>query len=390
MTSQSPPSDVRARPRAAKSTRARRRSGAWFRPRRQPGRLGGFGLARLIALQVVLLALAYAVFQGVWALVAACVLGLVALALIFGRSHGRWWTESIALWMRFRRRRGAAGEVRDDPRMAALTELAPTLVVDDVDGPNDRKLGLGSDGAGWFTVIEVSAEDGSAPTPPVPLAALVKIAADAEQAGVVTQVVAHNGPIVGPGRREHTTWVAVRLDAHAAAESMIDNQDGRVDVPGVLSEITRRVERVLRRRGHDARILDADEVTEAMARSCDLARPGGPERIREEWDAWYSPWLAHAVFWVRSWPDPVRGVELLAALAELPAPLVSVALLLEPTHEGADLRCLIRVAAPPERFRQACSAVVDVAARSGARLTQLDGQHAPAVYASAPSGGGAR
>ncbi|GAA4013329.1 type VII secretion protein EccE [Allokutzneria multivorans] len=387
MTSQSPPSDLRAK---GTATRRRGRSGAWFRPRRQPGRLGGFGLARLITLQVVLLALAFGVFQGMWALIASCVLGLIALALIFGRSQGRWWTESIALWLRFRRRKGASGEVREDPRLAALSELAPTLVVDDVDGPNDRKLGLGSDGAGWFTVIEVTPSDGSTPTPPVPLAGLVKIAAEAEQAGVVTQVVAHNGPIVGPGRREHTTWVAVRLDAHAAAESMIDNAEGRVDVPAVLSEITRRVERVLQRRGHSARILTADEVTEALARSCDLARPGGPERIREEWDAWYSPWLAHRSFWVRSWPDPVRGVELLAGLAELPAPMVSVALLLDPTLAGADLRCLIRVAAPPDRVEQACSSVLDMAARCGARLTQLDGQHAPAVYASAPTGGGAR
>ncbi|MCP3802586.1 type VII secretion protein EccE [Allokutzneria sp. A3M-2-11 16] len=387
MTSQSPPSDPRAK---GTAPRRRGRAGAWFRPRRQPGRLGGFGLVRLIALQVVLLGLAYGVFQGMWALIASCVLGLLALALIFGRSHGRWWTESLALWLRFRRRRGAPAEVREDPRLAALSELAPTLVVDDVDGPNDRKLGLGSDGAGWFTVIEVAPADGSTPTPPVPLAALVKIAAEAEQAGVVTQVVAHNGPIVGPGRREHTTWVAVRLDAHAAAESMIDNEDGRVDVPAVLSEITRRVERVLQRRGHGARILTAEEVTEALARACDLARPGGPERIREEWDAWYSPWLAHTCFWVRSWPDPVRGVELLAALAELPAPMISVALLLDPTLAGADLRCLIRVAAPPDRIGQACASVLEVAARSGARLTQLDGQHAPAVYASAPSGGGAR
>ncbi|WP_229874442.1 type VII secretion protein EccE [Amycolatopsis deserti] len=369
--------------------RAQARGQAWFRPVRGRGRLGVVSLARLLAFEIVLVVVAAVGVQELWALIAAGVIGLAVIVLMFGRSKGRWWTESLMLWMGFRSRRGTSGEKRDDPRLTALCELAPDLVVEDIDGPGEGKLGMGSDEAGWFAVLEVTGGADVA-TPPVPLAALARTAAEAEQAGVVMQVVTHSVPGREPGTRDRALWVAVRLDARAVAESMIDSPGGRLDVPAVLAEITRRAERVLRRRGLNARMLTADEVVDALARSCDLLPGGGPARVHEAWESWHSTRLTHGCFWIQSWPDPDRGTGLLAALAELPADLVSIALLLEPSFDGTTLRCLVRVAATAQRYQQVCDLVKTLAERNGARMSRLDGQHGPAVYASAPSGGGAR
>lgn len=100
----------------------------------------------------------------------------------------------------------------------------------------------------------------------------------------------------------------------------------------------------------------------------------------------------HRCFWLRTWPDPVRGTELLAALAELPGAWVSTALLLTGQADGAgrgELRCLIRIAAAPEQWEQICGYAVQLAERMGGELFPLDGEHALGVYATAPTGGGA-
>jgi type VII secretion protein EccE len=392
MTLQKPPAGTqfRASEAGAAGLSGRSRPGVWFRPRRQPGRVGVLSLVRLLVSEVILVALLFVVLQQLWVLIAGGVLGVLLVVGVFGRSGGQWWTENLVLRLRYRLRDGAAGERRDDPRLAALCELAPDLVVENIEGHGDIRLGMGSDGAGWFTVLEVVTAGMNGLLPPVPLAALARISADAEQTGVVIQVVSHSTPVAGAEIRDHVTWVAIRLDAQAVAESVIDDPDGQVDVPGVLAEITRRVDRVLRRRGLNTRLLGADEVVDALARSCDLSSAGGPAQVREGWDAWHSARLSHGCFWLRSWPDPERGTRMLAALAGLRGALVSIAFLLEPTYDGTSMTCLVRVATPPDRYRQTCDTVVRLAEQAGGRLSRLDGQHAPAVYASTPSGGGAR
>jgi type VII secretion protein EccE len=320
--------------------------------------------------------------------IAGAALAVVIAVLLFGRSHGRWWTESAALWLRYRRRGGTASVLGDDPRLAALCELAPELTVEDIRGTDDSRLGMGGDGAGWFAVLEVATAGVDGVVPPVPLAELARIAADAEQSGVVMQLVSHN--VAAAGERTRTVWVVVRLDAGAVAESALAEDQRRVDVPGVLAEMVRRVERMLRRRGLVARTLTADELLGALVRSADLLPDGGPGTARETWRAWYSRRLAHRCYWLASWPDVERGTGLLAQLADLPAAFVSIAFVLEPTFEGTGMSCLVRVAAVPGSLGLVCDRAEGLARRAGGRLSCLDGQHGPAVYASAPSGGGAR
>ncbi len=370
--------------------------GACLRPRRVPGRLGPVGVWRLLGFQVIQLGLFFALAQGVWVAVLSGVVGLLAIVAAFGRWRGRWLSEIALLRLRRRLRRGAIRSTQADRRLAVLAELVPDLTVEEVPGPDGTRLGMGADGAGWFAVLEVEAGDGGA-DPPVPLAALAKIGAEAGVAGVIVQVLSHTEPALdSAGARQRRLWVAVRLDADRVAEAMVDDLHRPIEVPAVLAELTRRVRRALKRRGLATRVLDVDGLIDALMLSCDLtpqdtAGPGAGH-IHEEWDAWHSPRLVHRCFWLRDWPDPDRATALLASLTELPKVRVSAALVLEPAPEAAhtDLRCLIRLSSDPATVAQLDDFVATMADRLGARLFPLDGEHALAVYASAPSGGGAR
>lgn len=384
------------------------RTGVWFRRRRVPGRLGPLGVTRLVAVQVAQVGAVAAVVQPVgWVRLGGVVAGALTTVVALGRWRGRWWTDLVALRLDLRRRRGRVAVTADDPRLASLCQLVPDLTVEDVEATDGAKLGMGSDGAGWFVVLEVDTAE-AAIHPPVPLAALARIATEAEQAGVVIQVVWHSVPVAadapeppGPSAqpdpdqigRQRTLWVAVRLDADAVADSAVDNPDGdrHLDVPAVLGELSRRVGRVLRRRGLPSRVLDSSALLDALGRSCDLT-PGDDFAGQESWDGWHSVRLVHRGYWLRRWPDPERGTGLLASLGDLPGASVSIAVTLEPRAEGegTDLRCLVRLATEPHRNGPVAARAERLARRFGGRLFPLDGEHPLAVYATAPSGGGAR
>ncbi|RBM17282.1 hypothetical protein DI005_23445 [Prauserella sp. PE36] len=340
-------------------------------------------MGRLLVFEVVQVAIFVVVVQELWAAITGAVVGVLAVVVTFGRHRGRWLSEHVRLWWRYRARRGASGCGADDARLSSVRELVPDLVVENIDGPGGVPLGMGSDGAGWFTALEVVPAPDDRTRPPLPLAALARLVTDAEQSGAVLQVVAHAGPPDG------ALWVAVRLDAGAVADSVVDDTDVRVDVPAVLAELTRRAARVLRRRGLGTRLLSADELLDALVRSCGLGT-GAPANIEERWEAWQVDEVRHGCFWLESWPDPERGTALLAALRDLPASQTSLTFLLEPGHDGTGLRCLLRLAAPSSSYEAACANAQQLAENLGGRLFRLDGEHAPAVYATVPSGGGAR
>lgn len=372
------------------------RDSVWLRSRRTPGRLGVVGVSQLLVFQMVQVGLLVVLVQGTWAAALGGVVGTLAIVGTFGRWRGRWASELVLLWLRHRRRRGVLDNRATDPRLAVLGELVGDLAVEEVPGPDEAPMGMGSDGAGWFAVLEVEPSEGGV-DPPVPLAALSRIGAEAGVAGVVMQVVSHAVPVsADPTDRQRHLWVAVRLDSELVAAAMVDDPEPTLAVPAVLAELTRRVHRALRRRGLRARVLDADGVIEALLGACDLTAhdSAGPQpgQIHEDWDAWHSARLAHRCFWLSTWPDADRGTGLLGTLAELPGIRVSVALMLEPRPDAseADLLCLVRLATPREHSRQIGELVTGLAAGQGAKLFPLDGEHALAVYASAPSGGGAR
>jgi type VII secretion protein EccE len=365
----------------------------------------------LIEILVILALLALG--QPAWVLIVVLALGLALTVAALARADGRWWTERVVLRSRYRRRCRAGPDVARDPRLSGLRALAPGLRITDVAGTDGTRVGVGADPAGWFAaalLLPDSGPHGDAPVG-VPFDRLARLVADSGQPGAVVQVVIHTTPApssvldprqhcatsyrellerYGPVPASQLVWIAVRLDAYALAAASVGGPDASHQAPAVVAALIRRVHRALDRSGMPIQLLDAEGLLDALAQACAL---GTGERGREDWGVWATARLAHTCFWVRQWPAAHAAGALLRALAGTLA-ATTVAVMLEPGKEdgkdGIELRCLVRVSAPANQLAAACAALSDAAERAGARLLRLDGEQAPAVYATAPTGGGAR
>ncbi|HEY3502788.1 MAG TPA: type VII secretion protein EccE [Actinocatenispora sp.] len=385
-----------------------------MRARRRSGRIGGVSVLQLLVAEGVLVGVALVFLRHPIVGLIAIVLGILLLVLAFGRSGGRWWTETLALRWQYRRRRGVRPALAEDTRLTALRALTPDLVVRErtLQGDQDR-IGVGQDGAGWFAVATVLPPAGirTQAVAPLPVEKLIAVLAEAGQPGTVLQIVTHTMPaagmlVAGPAYadsyrelvgvageappQEQALWVAVRADAQTVARTVVDGA-ATDDVPAMVATLTRRVTKMLRRDGFRAEILDPDGLVDALITSSGLdAYDPHHATAREDWTAWYANGLAHATFWVRSWPGLPAAAAMLERLAATPAAFTSVTLILEPQETEISLRCLARVAAPAEVLAVSCQTLETAARQFGAELFRLDGEQAPAAYASAPSGGGAR
>ena len=384
-------------------------------PRRRQGHLGALSVTQLLVTEAALVATLVAATRGVVAGVVAGTVAVAVVAATLGRSGGRWWLEGrLVAWQHRRRRTRAVGN-GDGAALAALRTLAPGLTVQNVSAPDGARVGVARDDAGWYAVAAMTP---TVPVPaggaPIPLDNLVAALAEADQPGVVLQLLTHTVPapsldahpaspvgasyrqLLGTGRvpvpAHRETWVAVRLDARSLAEAVIDHTADLAGAGEVTAALGRRVATCLRRLGVACRMIDADELVAALSRSCGLEfdGPGDTAQVREEWTTWRSADLSHRCFWLRSWPPVEQIGALLDTLAAAPAALTSVSLSLaaEP-GDRTDLRGLVRVAAPAKDLPRVCQLLIDGAARAGAELFPLDGEHGPGVYATAPTGGGA-
>jgi len=379
-----------------------------LRRQRRPGRIGGVSIIQILVVEGVLVAVAAAFFHYPIVGLAALLLGVLLLVVSFGRSRGRWWTETLMLRWQLRRRRRIPVVPDGDLRLTTLRHLIPDLVVHEHQIPGGERVGVGQDGAGWFAVTAVLPSAGlrGDERPPIPYDALARELADIGQPGTTLQVVTHTVPAAATTRQgltyaesyrellgsvgiappqEQTFWIAVRADMRSVASGTAAGED----MAALLSTAARRAMKLLRRQGLRAALLDRDGVLDALGTSCGVSghRPGQSE-IRERWAAWHADALAHACFWVRTWPAPAGGGMLLERLAAVPAQFTSVSVTLEPREAEVGMRCLVRVVAPPEALEASCLALQASARQGGATLFRLDGEHAPAVYASAPGGGG--
>jgi type VII secretion protein EccE len=416
MTTTAAPTRVRATAQVgASETPSRGR--ATLTRRRRTGYLGAVHVLQLIALETVVVLVVFVLRNSMWMLVAGVAGAVVITVVTFGRIRGRWWVERVALRSDYRRRRTTARLLDDDRRLAAIQDLAPDLTVHTVEAAGGEQIGVARDGAGWFAIVAVMAPEGIRGESglAVPLQALIRSLADADQPGTVLQVVTHTmpapanvldgdqlcqasyrelmDPLSYPVAVDQVVWAVVRIDAQAVAEASVHEPDVLDEVPKVLTALVRRVGKTLKRAGLSFQILDGDGVLDALVRSLDLEpRAAGQEGIApvEEWRRWRSARLAHASYWLKHWPSPETGGELVARLSTVSAAMTSVALTLSPGRDGTDIRCLARVADRPEALAAACDALGKTAADAGGRLFRLDGEHAPGAYATAPTGGGAK
>lgn len=351
--------------------------------------------------------------HGPWVAATAAALILPVLALVFVRVRGRWLVELLVLRWRFRRRAASRRVRPEDPRLAVLGSLTRDLTVRTVED-RGRSIGVGRDGSGWFAGVALVPPAGvrGDVRPPLRLGPLIAAVGDSDAPVSSAQLVVHTVPVrteddgrpatvsyanlgaglSGPPPVERTSWITVRVDPTTAA----DLAAPRFDVDALYGGITAAVHRISRatdRAGLSHQILDGQGLISALLRSCgtdtalaDGATAGGGER----WDSCRTAGLAHACFWVRSVPATDRLGVLIDALARVPATLTSVSLSVEPVladRSELSLRLLVRVAAEPRALAGTCRFLDGVAARHGAALARLDGEHEPATYATAPTGG---
>lgn len=417
MTMNQAPSRVRAVARVGTDP-AKETTPATFVRRRRPGYLGPVNVIQLVLLEALVVLILLLLRHSPFLLLGGVVLTALVLVVTFARSGGRWWVERALIRRQYRRRRSSGYLPADDMRLVAMHRLVPDLVVETVDGLGGAgQVGIGRDGAGSFAVVAVvppAGVNGDA-LGRLPLGRLASIARDAEQPGAIVQVVRHTVPAPGamissnqpaatsyrelmqqygastPG--DHLTWVAVRFDARSVAEASIGSADELDEIPVMLAALVRRVSKALRRAGLECQVLDAEGLLDALVRSCDLEQPRDGTQTTpatENWTYWQSSSLAHACFWLSGWPGLRDSGALLDEMSGTSAALTSLALILAPYDDVTEIRCLVRVAADPSVINQCCKTVERTVSRGGGGLFRLDGEQAPAVYATAPTGGGAR
>ncbi|MFG1922426.1 type VII secretion protein EccE [Cryptosporangium sp. NPDC048952] len=395
---------------------------ATLRRRHRPGQLGPVNVLQIIGLEVALVLAVLGWRASGWPRWVLFGCAVLLPLLVFARVRGRWLAERVVLRSRYRRRRASARLISDDRRLTALRDLAPELTVETVDAVGGTRLGVGRDGAGWFAAIALHpsrglrGEEQAVP----PLDTLARSLADAGQPGCVVQVVVHTVPgRVGSGDNpsaesyrellrpfdgstvaaapvsvgDQACWVVVRIEARAVAEVAVDEPEAIGEVPAVLGALVRRVGNVLKRGGFAHRVLDGDGLLDALVQSLAAeVTPAGVERAAgtEAWDSWRAAGLEHRCYWVRAWPAPDECGALLAELYRAPAALTSLSLAVTPTPGGGELRCLARVADAPGAVGSAVAGLRTAARSHGAQLFPLDGEQAPATYATAPTGVGVR
>jgi type VII secretion protein EccE len=380
---------------------------------RKGGRVAG--VAHVVILELAVAAVALAAVAGnlpVLAVVSAT--ALVLVLSVFGRADGRWIYEWVITRSRLRRRRAASSRLKalaaTQPAAVALASLSPRLTIRTV-ADRGRSIGVGQDGDGWFAAVALATWDDVWGQRDVrlELERLVRLLDETvmpvSSVQVLTyQTVTPSGFVdesaVARSYREllaaegcpveQAVWLSVRLSPADAAEAAATRGGGLEGVDRALAATVGRIEKILASAGITNQALDADGLREAMS-FCSGLESMPPTSAnghlpRERWTTWSAGGLTHACFTVTHWasePSP----ELVRQLGQVPAFAVAVAMILRPYGEQAGLLGIVRVTAPHDKLRGAARQLNRVAGRLGLRLRRLDGEQAPGVYATMPTGG---
>ncbi|MFC7533448.1 type VII secretion protein EccE [Actinoplanes sp. GCM10030250] len=391
------------------------------RPVPRRGHLGSWSLAQILAAEASVLAVIAGLTQGLLPTVIAAAFAAVLLLVFFSRRQDRWWLEHRRIARALHRRRAARLESDAGPLLAALRTIAPGLTVRDIPAPHNGTTvagaardgtgvardgtGVARDEAGWFSVVALDPATG-----PLPLDALAGLLNSTDQPGVVLALVTHTipapspdvhpdspagssyrqlvqavSPAPVPAHRE--TSISVRVDARLLAEALLDHTADPESAAALAAGLGRKLVTNLRRLGLTARTLNAGEIVASLSRSCDVA-PGTD--VDESWTHWRSARLTHRTYWLRTWPAQVAEISsLFAWAATAPVALTSTALILSANGQDITVRALLRLATRPEADLQALDRMLlEGALQMATELQPLDGEHGPATYATAPTGGG--
>ena len=389
---------------------------------------GTAGVVQLVCIELAAVALIAATMTGDPIVIGVVGAGAAALlAAVLGRVDGRWLYEEFAARWRIRRRRAEqARAVAASPGEAqgvgaaggsALGVLAPGCSVISVTDRN-RNIGVGSDDDGWFAGLAIGtwSEVVGSTSAEITLDQLARMVEESSVPLSVLQLVTYTTPAAGgasndkssakappavrsylellgpqPCPVEQAVWLAVRLRPDDAIDAARSRGGGVEGVHRALAAVLGRIEKTLNAASVRYRVLDAEGLQGAVAHACGMdlvASVGAGRSVRERWSSWTAAGLAHASFTVTRWP-PAADRALLGQIASVPARAVNVSLSVRRTGERTAFSGVVRVVAPPDRLRASVRSLNRTAGRLGVRLRRLDGEQAPAVYATAPTGGGA-
>ncbi len=358
---------------------------------------GRFGTVQLVAIELAALAgiaAASAAFAAPRAAAGLAAFAAVVAVFALSRSGGRWAYESMAARLHHR--------LRFPPRAGGLATLATDLSFTTI---TDRgtAIGVGRDELGWFAAVAITAPSGKVV---LRLDWLTRLLSDFTVPVSTLHLVTRQVPLAGPldartdcamSYREllgatqvpanREIWLAVRLAPADAAAASAGRGGGVEGVHRALAAAVARIGTALTAAEVNYAVLDAVGLQRILAIACGLLRPAP---VAERWAGWHAVGFVHVGFAVRSWPaDPPAG--LLAELAQVPAAATAhTAIVLQPRQGTAGgrpvMRTLLRVTAPPELIGECVRQALANARRLRVRLVRLDGEHAAAVWATAPTG----
>jgi ESX secretion system protein EccE len=360
------------------------------------------------------------------------VVGLVIAAI---RSRGRWFTQWIALTIRYAFRsharvskptRAATMESiaaeegtpvtgPDDPRVALLRLAVPDLVVAHGVDHERRPLGLAWHEGTWTAVLLVDpapalvTQVGGAPS--LPLGALAPCLEDRGVVLDAIQVIWHCYPgsaalpansaalasymeVLGPlpAAARRTTWVAVRLDPRRCPAAVRERGGGVLGAHRALIGALSRVRNALESRGVPTRPLDPDELLKAGISATELTAVAGSNSrvaLRERWTGVTAGGVGHASYAITGWSRG-KAAKSLNALTGVRALSSTVALSISPGAEDnqVGMRGLVRVSArTPGELEYADERLTNISDRLGITLTPLRGLQIAGLAATLPFGG---
>jgi ESX secretion system protein EccE len=186
---------------------------------------------------------------------------------------------------------------------------------------------------------------------------------------------------------DQSVWLVARLSPADAVEAAASRGGGVAGVDRALAAIVGRMEKALSGAGVAFQVLNADGLAQGLTLACGLDRiasADGP--ARERWASWRAGGLDHVGYTVSRWPsEPAE--RLVTELSANAGCAVAVSIVMRPQAGQVAFLGLIRVVAPSARLRAATKQVTKTARTLGLKLRRLDGEHARAVFATAPSGG---
>ncbi len=370
---------------------------------------------QLIIAEVTGVVVIVSAFAPRWVLLGVASLAAAVLLATFGRAGGRWWYEAVALTRRFRRRRvmaavqvlAAAVDGGSVPAPVAwLRTLAPTLAMRPVT-MGTTTLAVGSDGDGWFSVVEVSwaggvgaghsalwDDDPFAParadlmgsgadvSPWAPGAATVRLRPTDAAALPYREIIALLDQVsavalvltAGPVPRvPRLAWVAVRV---SPGDALATERTGGVSaVERTVAAAALKAVRTLEAAGWAARAVAPDELVPVLIDATGLDGPP-----QEHWTYWRGGRAVRTHYTVAGW-TPGHGT-LAPGISQLAVRFSRRPDDTDPLERAAVVAV---VSAPPAALRRTCHEVVTAASGQAVRLVRLDGEQALAAYAAAPA-----